>query len=222
MKDTTEMMTSHSEDTEKDAAGKGAAVPQQHGAVAPGTTSGPTAMTQPERNTWRVGAVGGLLGGMVYALWEMVVEGIRSATGGGSFWGALSTHSGFWAPPQWIGATLIRSLQSSRNPTFDLAPLIVGMIGHLMNAIIFGLIFVAFAYYVTRSVGGLLILGMIYGAAVFAIMWWLVVPAVDPAIQELNAVLFFIGHLSYGGVLGLVAGLRAARADASRKQFVPA
>jgi uncharacterized membrane protein YagU involved in acid resistance len=177
---------------------------------------------QASRYKWIVGAIGGLLGGMVYAMWEMVVEGIRSASGGGSFWGSLSTHTGFWSPPQWIGATVIRSLQSSRNPDFDLGPLILGMIGHLMNSIILGLLFVAFAYYWTRSVSGLLVLGMIYGAAIFVIMWWLVVPSVDPAMQELDGVLFVIGHLLYGGVLGLIAGVRAERADTTREAFVPA
>jgi uncharacterized membrane protein YagU involved in acid resistance len=179
-------------------------------------------MHHASRNKWIVGAIGGLLGGIVYALWEMMVEGIRSASAGGSFWGSLSTHTGFWSPPQWIGATLIRTLQSSRNPNFDLGALILGMMGHLMNSIIFGLIFVALAYYLTRSVGGLLALGMMYGAALFTIMWLLVVPTVDPAMQEVNGVLFLVGHLLYGGVLGLVAGVRAERAEATRRQFVPA
>jgi hypothetical protein len=173
-------------------------------------------------NKWIVGGIGGLVGGMVFAMWEMVVEGIRSATGGGSFWGSLSTHSGFWSAPQFIGATLIRSLQTSRNPNFNLGPLILGIMGHMMNSIILGLIFAAFAYYLTRSLGGLLVLGMMYGAAVFAIMWWLVVPAVDPAMQEVNGALFFIGHLMYGGILGLVAGVRAERAGVARNQLVPA
>jgi hypothetical protein len=221
VKDTTEMAASQREDSEQGATGKQSAVPQQqHAPVQQGTTSGSTATSRLERNEWIVGAIGGLLGAMVYALWEMVVEGIRSAAGGGSFWGSLSTHSGFWSPPQWIGATLIRSLQSSRNPNFDLGPLILGMMGHMTNSIIFGIIFAAFAYYLTRSVSSLLVLGMMYGAAVFAVMWWLVVPAVDPVMQEVNGVLFFIGHLLYGGVLGLVAGVRAKRAVATRKQVV--
>jgi hypothetical protein len=177
---------------------------------------------QASSSKWIVGAVGGLVGGMVLAMWEMVIEGIRSASGGGSFWGSLSTHSGFWSAPQFIGATLIRSLQTSRNPDFNLGPLILGIMGHMMNSIILGLIFVALAYYLTRSIGGLLVLGMMYGAAVFAVMWWLIVPAVDPAMQEVNGALFLIGHLMYGGVLGLVAGVRAERAGVTRKQLVPA
>ncbi|MGI8826401.1 MAG: hypothetical protein ACR2JC_12285 [Chloroflexota bacterium] len=126
---------------------------------------------QASSNRWIVGAIGGLVGGMVFAMWEMVVEGIRSVGLHGSFWGSLSTHTGFWSAPQFIGATLIRSLQSSRNPNFDLGPLVLGMMGHMMNSIILGLIFVAFAYYLTRSVGGLLLLGMKYGVAPITPHW---------------------------------------------------
>lgn len=177
---------------------------------------------QASRNKWIIGAMGGLFGGMVFAMWEMVAEGMRSVRGGGSFWGSLSTHTGFWSAPQFIGATLVRSLQTSRNPNFDPGPLILGMMGHMMNSIVLGLIFVAFAYYLTRSVGGLFVLGLMYGAAVFAVMWWLIVPAVDPAMHEVNMLLFFIGHLMYGGVLGLLTAVRAERSDVTRKQLVPA
>lgn len=114
-------------------------------------------------NKWIVGGIGGLVGGMVFAMWEMVVEGVRSVTAGGSFWGSLSTHSGVWAAPQFIGAALIRGLQTSRNPNFDLGPLILGPMSHMMNSIILGLIFVVFAYYLARSVAGLFMLGMAYG-----------------------------------------------------------
>lgn len=177
---------------------------------------------QTSTNKWIVGAVGGLTGGIVFAMWEMIVEGIRSISLGGSFWGSLSTHTGFWAAPQFIGATVIRSLQTGHNPNFNLVPFILGLMGHMMNSIILGLIFVAFAYAITRSLGGLLILGMMYGAVVFAVMWWLVVPAVDPAMQQVSGILFFIGHLMFGGVLGLAVASRAEQASVSTSRVVPA
>lgn len=173
-------------------------------------------------NKWIVGGIGGLVGGMVFAMWAMVVEGVRSVTAGGSFWGSLSTHSGVWAAPQFIGAALIRGLETSRNPNFDLGPLIPGPMSHIMNSIILGLIFVVFAYYLARSVAGLFMLGMAYGVAVFAVMWWLVVPDVDPAMQEVNGVVFFVGHLIYGGVLGLVAGAQAESAVSSNRRLANA
>jgi hypothetical protein len=40
--------------------------------------------------------------------------------------------------------------------------------------------------------------------------------------QEVNGALFFIGHLMYGSVLGLVAGIQAERAGVARNQLVPA
>ncbi len=173
-------------------------------------------------NKWIVGAVGGLIGGMVLAMWEMMVEAIRSVALGGSFWGSLSTHAGFWSAPQWIGATVIRRLQDTRNPNFDFGPLILGLMGHMMNSIILGLIFVAFAYFITRSLGGLFITGMMYGAVIFAITWWGVVAAIDPAMQEVNGAWFFVGHLMYGGVLGLVVGAGTQRIGFTRRQPIPA
>lgn len=72
---------------------------------------------QTTTNKWIGGAIGALIGGIVFAMWEMMAEGIRSVTLGGSFWGSVSTHAGFWAAPQFIGATIIRGLQTSRSLT---------------------------------------------------------------------------------------------------------
>ena len=173
-------------------------------------------------NKWILGGIAGVVAGIVLGMWEMIVEAIRSVALGGSFWGSLSTHAGFWSAPQFIGATVVRSLQTSRNPNFDFAPFILGMMGHMMNAVILGLFFAAFAYAITRSLGGLLVAGMMYGAVIFAIMWWVVVPAVDPAMQEVNGFWFFVGHLMYGGVLGLVVAPRRQRVPFTRRHPVPA
>lgn len=96
------------------------------------------------------------------------------------------------------------------------------MMGHTMNTMILGLTFVASAYAITRSVGGPLMIGMVYGAAVFATMWWVVVPAIDPTMQEVNGVLFFIGHLMYGGAVGLAAAVGVERVSALRRHSVAA
>ena len=48
---------------------------------------------QASRNTWIGGAGGGLLDGMVYAMGEMVVEGIRSVSVEAVFGFALLPHS---------------------------------------------------------------------------------------------------------------------------------
>ena len=53
--------------------------------------------------------------------------------------------------------------------------------------------------------------GAVWGAVVFAMMWYVVVPAVDPGMLNLNAPAFFVGHLMWGAALGLLwAGFGAS------------
>lgn len=72
------------------------------------------------RNKWAIGAIAGLVAGIVLATWEMAVEGFRSVSLSGSFWGSVSTHTGFWAAPQYIGATVLRSV--TNGPSFQTSP----------------------------------------------------------------------------------------------------
>ncbi len=133
----------------------------------------------------------GIVAGIVMALWAMIVEAI------------LPTGAGFWAAPTYISATVLRNLQSVPTPVpFDFGGIVVGLIGHMINSIIFGLIF---AYLITpqiRSLGGQVAAGIVYLIVIFLAMWFLIVPAVDPVLLNLNATEFFIGHLIFGAVLG--------------------
>jgi len=72
----------------------------------------------------------------------------------------------------------------------------------------FGIVFA----YLTRKVrdaGTLVTLGMMYGAAVFLVMWYGLLPALDPAMKHVNNTGFFFSHLMWGGILG--GGLAVAR-----------
>ncbi len=60
-----------------------------------------------------------------------------------------------------------------------------------------------------------LVAGMAWGVAVFIGMWFVVVPLVDPLMQNLNAAAFFAGHLMWGGALGYLWGRVAAREGAA-------
>jgi hypothetical protein len=51
--------------------------------------------------------------------------------------------------------------------------------------------------------------GMMYGAAIFAVMWWGILPAIDPAMKIVSGAGFLITHLIFGVMLGL--GIAAAR-----------
>jgi len=100
---------------------------------------------------------------------------------------------------------VIRNLQNVAPPVpFDLTGVVVGLMGHMMTSIIFGLIFTFLIAPRLRTLGSQVIVGMIYGAAIFVVTWLIVVPAVDPVMRRLNGLAFLIGHLMFGVALGAV------------------
>ncbi len=43
-----------------------------------------------------------------------------------------------------------------------------------------------------------------FGAVVFLGMWFLIIPLIDPVMLNLNAAVFFVGHMIWGAALGAV------------------
>ena len=137
--------------------------------------------------------VGGLIASMAMGMWEMVAEALIG--------------QGFWAPMVYISATLLRDLQSlSGAVQFDLLPVVLGLMGHMMNSVLLTVPFVLVARRVSRSVPGLAALGAGYGVGVYVVMWFLVLPMIDPVMLQLNAIVFLAGHMMWGGAIGAVAG----------------
>jgi hypothetical protein len=135
--------------------------------------------------------VPGLIASGVMGMWEMMIEAVVGA--------------GFWAPVVFIAATLLRNLQTVPVPVaFDLVPVMAGLMGHMMNSVIFGFIFSFLIAPRFPSQGGQVAAGIIYGVAVFALMWLAVVPLADPVMLKLNGVVFLLGHMMWGAVLGFV------------------
>jgi hypothetical protein len=134
-----------------------------------------------------------LLGGIVASLVMGMIEMIYEAIAG----------SGFWAPVVYIGATVLRGLQTVQPPVaFNFWGVVLGLMGHMMNSIILGFIFVALFARGSRARGALVTSGAAYGLAVFFVMWYLVVPVVDPVLRQLNAPVFAAAHMMWGAALG--------------------
>jgi hypothetical protein len=135
----------------------------------------------------------GLIGGLAMALFEMLYEAIGGA--------------GFWSPVVFISATSLRDLQSSAVPVaFEPLPVGLGLMGHMLNSVVLGLIFAWLAAPRLRSLTGLVIGGAVYGLIVFTVQWIFVLPIVDPVMLKLNALAFGASHVVYGATLGLVLG----------------
>ena len=144
---------------------------------------------------------GGLVASVVMGMWQMILEAV------------LPHGAGFWAPIVYIAATLLRGLQSVATPVpFDLLGVILGLMGHMMNSVIFGLIFAFLIAPRAKSLGGQIVAGVVYGVVIYLVMWFAVLPAVDPVMLHLNAFVFLLGHMMWGVALGAVNHWATAKA----------
>lgn len=145
----------------------------------------------------------GLIASVVMGMIEMIYEAVAGA--------------GFWSPVVFIGATILRGLQSVQVPVpFLFWGVLFGLMGHMMNSVIFGLLFGWISFRTTLSRGGLVTAGVVYALVIFAIMWFVVVPAIDPVMLKLNATVFAISHVMWGAALGLI--VPQARAGNSKHE----
>jgi len=138
----------------------------------------------------RAGA-SGLIAGLVFAMWAMIV-GIFT--------------SNLWAPPQGIGQALGLGHPGH---DFQIVPFVVGLMGHMMNSIIFGLIFLAIAMALKLRGIAAVVVGMVYGIVVYAVMYWVALRNLLSGTSGsfLNANpewSWVIAHLMFGTVLGLL------------------
>jgi hypothetical protein len=141
--------------------------------------------------------IGGLIASMVMGMWEMLFE-------------QLVGGNGFWASPVYIAATVLRDLQSVSTPVpFAFVPVVLGLMGHMMNSVLLGFIFSKVAPRITSSVARLAVLGVVYSIIIFATMWYVALPLINPVMLQLNSVVFVLAHMMWGAALGIVLG-RAA------------
>jgi hypothetical protein len=137
--------------------------------------------------------IAGLIASIVMGMIEMLYE--------------LVAGAGFWSPMVFIAATILRAQQTVLIPVpFMLVPVVLGLMGHMMNSVIFGIIFAVLVASRLRGLGPLLVAGVVYSLVVFVVMWFGVVPLVDPVMLHLNPVAFAISHVMWGAALGLVLG----------------
>lgn len=133
--------------------------------------------------------VAGLVSSIAMAMMEMAYEGVFGA--------------GFWSAPVFIAATVLRDLQAVAIPVaFALVPVILGMMGHMMNSVILAFIFAGlFGRSLNSSLNGAVV-GALYALGIFFAMWFLILPLIDPVMLNLNPVVFAISHMLWGAVVG--------------------
>ena len=148
----------------------------------------------------------GLIGGLVFAMWAMVV-GLFTST--------------LWAPPQGIAQSIGIG---SPGHNFQLVPLLVGLMGHMMNSILIGVIFIAIARALRLQGPGAVVAGIFYGVIVYAAMYWVLLRGIfsgtSGSFLSANPEWSWIAaHLMFGAVLGALVAygpLRTLHAQAAR------
>jgi len=139
----------------------------------------------------------GLVASLVMGMLEMFYEAVAG--------------SGFWSPVVFIAATILRGFQSVSIPVdFQPVPVVLGLMGHMMNSVAIGIVFAWLVAARLRGLSSLLVGGAVYGLMVFGVMWFGILPLVDPVMLKLNCLVFAISHMMWGAALGLVLGWRTA------------
>jgi hypothetical protein len=140
------------------------------------------------RSTLGAGAVGGLVAGIVMAMWSMIVLWLIG--------------EGFWTPLNLIAHTFWRD--APVGATFSAGAMILGAIVHMMMSIILGIVY---AWWAERSRSGppLIVAGaVVYGVVVWLVNQYVLWPLIDSvAANAFTPWVFGVGHVMYGLVLGL-------------------
>jgi hypothetical protein len=135
--------------------------------------------------------VSGLIAGLPLAMWLMLVAVFAST---------------LWAPPQGIAQAV-----GIGHPghDFQLAPSILGLIGHMTNSVILGLVFLGIVAILNVRGWAVVLVGAVYGIVAYEIIYLVLLRGLLNGMSSsfLSADpqwAFIIGHLMFGAVLGLL------------------
>ncbi|MBI4308100.1 MAG: hypothetical protein HY684_04775 [Chloroflexi bacterium] len=135
------------------------------------------------------GVVAGLIAGMVMAIVVMMVTAFSGM--------------GLFAGPEMIGQTLLRG-QSGAGVT------VVGLMVHMMNSAIFGIIWGLIWRGIAKAGGTAVIGGVVYGLVIWLVMTYAVLPILSsPVPGPILPVAWAMAHLMFGLVLGLWPALQS-------------
>src|SRR5262249_30386840 len=131
--------------------------------------------TSDRANSWggllRWGVIAGLIGGIAMAMIMMIVTALLGM--------------GFLAPLYLIAATFHPAWATAQG--LQIAPLLVGLMVHMVNSAIFGVIFAVVLRWIFRQPIGVVVMavaGMVWGILIFLVMTYGVLPVLDAAMAH--------------------------------------
>ena len=142
------------------------------------------------------GAVGGLIAGAVFAMFEMVIAAVQN--GGAAF----------FMPLRMIGAMVLGA--EALEPSYELATAApVGALVHMALSVIFGILFglaLSAIPALGRAAGGLVVAGAVYGLLLWLANFYAIAPPAgwDWFPEGTDKLVQFLAHtVFFGAVLGL-------------------
>ena len=138
------------------------------------------------------GAIAGLAGGLAMA----VVAALLSASMGQDIWHESKRI-----------AAIVYGSAALAKPGFDLGPVLLGTLIHLLVSAVLGAIFGIVTrrwLHLTSDFGTPVLAGLIYGLMIWMVAYFAVLPVLNPALLDVYAPAFIIQHVTFGVVLGLV------------------
>jgi hypothetical protein len=167
----------------------------------------------------QVGALAGVAAGLVYAAWQVVVAAIAQEPTA-----VPGIHQTLWTPPQgiWSVAFGVDHFHGS----FHLIPVFGGIVAHLGNSLILGILGVALLIAILGrrpNPAAAIVLGAAYGIAVDAILINGIVNT--QKIQTLYSAAphwsWWIAHGIFGITLGLLSSVLLRRNNAKHAEASP-
>ena len=181
---------------------------------------------QVHRRPWRasvaattimqVGGLAGIVAGLLYAMWQVVVAAIAQGPTA-----VPGIHQTLWTPPEGIWSVVfgVHHFHGS----FHLIPVVGGIVAHLGNSLILGILGVALLIAILGrrpNPAAAVVLGAAYGIAVDAILINAIVNTQE--IQTLYSAAphwsWWIAHGIFGVTLGLLSSVLLRRNSAKHAE----
>src|SRR5258708_29198713 len=133
----------------------------------------------------------GIIASIIFILVMMIYEGTNG--------------TGFWSPTIFISATVFRTMQNAQTPiSFQLFPVILGAVVNSLISLTFSAIFHRFINRKIETLPKAILGWVLYGIIIFIVMWFVVLPIVDPVMLKLNGFVFALAHIAWGISLALL------------------
>jgi len=138
----------------------------------------------------------GLVAGMMFGMFAMIV----------AIW-----TSTLWAPPQGIAQAVGIG---PNGHDFHGAPFVLGLMGHMMNSVILGALFVMFVRVAKPKLMEAVVSGTMYGLIIWALLYYIVLPdgfhsyaaaGVDSFTSSVPQWAWVIAHIIFGMTLGMLS-----------------